>query len=274
MNKLLRTVFNKNLHCSILKNQSRLHRNIAPNILKPLNVANVNNFSNFNISRRLFSTNEAASETLEFQAETRKLLDIVTNSIYTDKEVFIRELISNACDALEKLRYNNVNGGGGDLSELEINIFADETNNTLTIIDNGIGMTRADLVSNLGTIARSGSKQFVENLKSKGEKSSHSDGIIGQFGVGFYSSFMVSDSVSVESIPASSPGVETEWVHAHKWSSDGTGVFKIETIDKVEGLQNGSKITMHLKDVCKEFSNPEKIKRFFKKKKKFIVFFL
>jgi TNF receptor-associated protein 1 len=102
-------------------------------------------------------------------------------------------------------------------------------------------------------------------LKTKGENSSHSDGIIGQFGVGFYSSFKVSDSVIVESIPAIgiSQVAETELIQAHKWSSDGTGVFKIETIDKVEGLQNGSKITMHLKDACKEFSNPEKIKRFF-----------
>jgi HSP90 family molecular chaperone len=258
MNKLLlRTVFNKNLQRSILNNHSRLTKNISSNILKPFSVINANNFFNFNISKHLFTTNEEPYETLEFLAETRKLLDIVSNSIYTDKEIFIRELISNACDALETIRYN----GGEDLSELKIEIFTDETNNTLTIIDNGIGMTRADLISNLGTIARSGrSKQFVENLVSKSESPSRNDCIISQFGVRFYSSFMVSDSVSVESIPASSPA---ECFHAHKWSSDGSSVLTIEAIDKVEGMQNGSKITMHLKDACKEFSNPEKIKRFF-----------
>ncbi|RYG67575.1 molecular chaperone HtpG, partial [archaeon] len=149
----------------------------------------------------------AKAETLEFQAETRKLLDIVTNSIYTDKEVFIRELISNASDAIEKYRYNQVKGtvvvSEGNSSP-EIHILADNNANTLTIVDTGIGMTRDELVSNLGTIARSGSKNFVEQIKKEGGKEGgesapapHTDGIIGQFGVGFYASFMVADHVSV-----------------------------------------------------------------------------
>lgn len=201
-------------------------------------------------------------ETREFQAETRKLLDIVTHSIYTDKEVFLRELVSNASDSLEKYRYMQVTGGTAASPEaespLEINIITDAANNTLTIIDNGIGMSKDELVSNLGTIARSGSKNFVEQLK--GADSSNrdvTDGIIGQFGVGFYSSFMVSDRVSVESVSA------TTGQDPHKWSSDGSGVFSIESVESVPGMissTRGSKITMHLKESCKEYSDPERIK--------------
>lgn len=128
-------------------------------------------------------------ETHEFQTETRKLLDIVTHSIYTEKEVFLRELISNASDALEKHRYNRtlgVNDGsataGADEGALEISIETDKTNKTLVVTDNGVGMSREDMISNLGTIARSGSKQFVEQLKDKGSRDG--DAIIGQFGVG------------------------------------------------------------------------------------------
>lgn len=202
-------------------------------------------------------------ETREFQAETRKLLDIVTHSIYTDKEVFLRELVSNASDSLEKYRYMQVTGGTASTPEseapLEINIITDAANNTLTIIDNGIGMNKDELVSNLGTIARSGSKNFVEQLK--GADSSNrdvTDGIIGQFGVGFYSSFMVSDRVSVESVSA------VTGKDPHKWSSDGSGVFNIESLDSVPGLissTRGSKITMHLKESCKEYSDPDRIKK-------------
>jgi HSP90 family molecular chaperone len=137
----------------------------------------------------------------------------VTNSIYTDKEVFIRELISNASDALEKFRYKQVLGAAVDSSEsginrpLQINITTDPDNNSLILYDNGIGMSKEELIANLGTIARSGSKEFVKNLKETSDGASAStgsngDGIIGQFGVGFYSSFMVADSVTVESMPA------------------------------------------------------------------------
>ena len=151
------------------------------------------------------SNRRLSSETREFQAETRKLLDIVTNSIYTDKEVFLRELISNSSDALEKYRYkqvlNEVKTIDGDAAPLGITITADKEKGLITIVDNGIGMTKDELIGNLGTIARSGSKQFVESLKEKGA-GKDGDGIIGQFGVGFYSSFMVVDTVSVESASA------------------------------------------------------------------------
>lgn len=207
---------------------------------------------------------------MEFQAETRKLLDIVTNSIYTDKEVFIRELISNASDALEKFRYKQVTGevGSTEGSPLEINIYTDDKRKTLTIVDNGIGMTRDELVANLGTIARSGSKQFVESLKDEpatpasGDARPASEGIIGQFGVGFYSSFMVSDSVEVESLSAADKsGV------ANKWSSDGSGVFQIDSVPQEVTAEHlvanrGSRITMKLKDSCEDYAFADKIKRY------------
>ena len=136
------------------------------------------------------------TEKHEFQAEVKQVLDIVVNSLYTDKEIFIRELVSNASDATEKLRHIQLtekNIYGAD-KELEIHVQFDEENNTLTIQDAGIGMTREELVENLGTIAHSGSKAFLKALKESGEKN---DNLIGQFGVGFYSVFMVADKVDV-----------------------------------------------------------------------------
>lgn len=207
-------------------------------------------------------------QTMEFQAETRKLLDIVTHSIYTDREVFLRELISNASDALEKYRYKQVTGEvSGSDAPLEINIITDDKRKTLTIVDNGIGMTRDELISNLGTIARSGSKQFVESLKGgenapAADNKSAADGIIGQFGVGFYSSFMVSESVSVESLAATEVNADS----AHKWSSDGSGQFTMDTVspeDTAEHLvaKRGSRIVMKLKESCGEYADADKIKR-------------
>jgi TNF receptor-associated protein 1 len=218
---------------------------------------------------RQFSTN---AETREFQAETRKILDIVTHSVYTDKEVFLRELISNASDALEKFRYKQVNSevSSSNSVPLEINIQIDTTANTITMTDTGIGMTREELISNLGTIARSGSKAFVEELrKDSGSSSSREgDSIIGQFGVGFYSSFMVSDKVTVESISA----LESQSDKAvNKWSSDGSGMFTIETAPESE-LKRGSRITMYLKESCKEFASVDKVKTIIKKYSNFVSF--
>jgi hypothetical protein len=141
-----------------------------------------------------------SSQRLEFQAETKKLLDIVANSLYTDKEVFLRELISNASDALEKRRYAETTGAAeSDAGEMRIAISTDAEAGTLTIADTGIGMSREDLVANLGTIASSGSKRFVQQLQSTGGDgaSAASSNVIGQFGVGFYSVFMVADQVTV-----------------------------------------------------------------------------
>lgn len=212
---------------------------------------------------------DAAQETFEFQAETRKLLDIVTNSIYTDKEVFIRELLSNASDSLEKLRYKTSTGelaNAGDMP-LEIIIETSADNKTLTIMDSGIGMTKEELISNLGTIARSGSKQFVEKIKSSGGSSaSTTDNIIGQFGVGFYSSFMVSDNVVVESKAAGESAAS-----GNLWSSDGSGMYSIAASSE-GGIARGCKVVMHLKKECHEFLDPKRIKDIVKRYSNFVPF--
>jgi TNF receptor-associated protein 1 len=220
-------------------------------------------------SSRFYSSSPILADTqkFEFQAETRKLLDIVTHSIYTDKEVFLRELVSNASDSLEKLRYLQTTGKTPALSDdspLEINIDIDAEKKTITISDNGIGMTKDELISNLGTIARSGSKQFVERIQNSSAASSRDgDGIIGQFGVGFYSSFMVSDRVTVNSLSAES----TDGV-AHSWESDGSGTF---TVNEVEATR-GSTLTLHMKETCAEFCDPKRIKEIVKKYSNFVAF--
>ncbi|KAG8506458.1 Heat shock protein 75 kDa, mitochondrial [Galemys pyrenaicus] len=183
----------------------------------------------------------------EFQAETKKLLDIVARSLYSEKEVFVRELISNASDALEKLRHKLVSAGQ-TLPELEIHLQTDPEKGTLTVQDTGIGMTQEELVSNLGTIARSGSKAFLDALQNQAEASSK---IIGQFGVGFYSAFMVADSVEVYSRSAEpgSPG--------YQWRSDGSGVFEIA---EASGVRAGTKIIVHLKSDNREFASEARIR--------------
>lgn len=235
------------------------------------------------INGRFYSSSKScnAAETMEFQAETRKLLDIVTNSIYTDKEVFIRELISNASDALEKLRYSKTSGSVVSASNdadaeptvSEISLITDPENLTLTIIDNGIGMTKAELISNLGTIARSGSKQFINEHAGDAESGGAVDGIIGQFGVGFYSSFMVSEAVTVQSMSGlvgDGSGV------INKWSSDGSGQFAVEELaeDSVDEHLNGhgTKIVLQLKESCKEYADAEKLKAIIKKYSNFVAF--
>ncbi|XP_067000223.1 heat shock protein 75 kDa, mitochondrial [Anabrus simplex] len=207
-----------------------------------------------------------SGEAHEFQAETRMLLDIVAKSLYSEKEVFVRELISNASDALEKLRYLTLAQGEEPLVEgaasrpLEIHIATDKMARTLTIQDTGIGMTREELIANLGTIARSGSKAFLEQLKNQGGSGDIST-IIGQFGVGFYSSFMVAEKVEVftRSSKPGSPGL--------MWSSDGTGTYEIQ---EAEGVQYGTKIVVHLKLDCREFSDEDTIMEVIKKYSNFV----
>ena len=143
-------------------------------------------------------TTSTTPEKREFQAEVSQVLDIVINSLYTDKEIFVRELVSNASDALEKLRHTQLTESAIHQPELplEISISSDEENGTLTITDHGLGMTREELHENIGTIAHSGSKAFVRSLEESAKKES---ALIGQFGVGFYSAFMVADEVTVYS---------------------------------------------------------------------------
>ncbi|WAR00920.1 TRAP1-like protein [Mya arenaria] len=183
------------------------------------------------------------SENHEFQAETRKLLDIVARSLYSEKEVFIRELISNSSDALEKLRYfqlNDENIEDRDLP-LEIHIKTDENKKTFTIQDTGIGMKKEELLENLGTIARSGSKAFLDTVENSSDAGKN---IIGQFGVGFYSSFMVGTKVDVYS-KCMEPGSK-----AYKWTSDGTGTYDLS---EAEGVQRGTKIVIHLRGESSEY---------------------
>jgi len=175
------------------------------------------------------------AEKFEFKTETKRLLDMMINSIYTHKEIFLRELISNASDAIDKRHYLSLTNQNIKNLDYEILVEADKEKRTLTITDNGIGFTHDELVNNLGTIARSGSRQFVEEMTEKGEK--NDTDIIGQFGVGFYSGFMVADSIEVYT---KSPLDEK----GYKFVSEGLDSY---TIDEVEGLNEGSKIVLHLR---------------------------
>lgn len=175
-------------------------------------------------------------ETMEFKTETKRLLDLMINSIYTHKEIFLRELISNASDAIDKRHYLSLTDEKLGASEYKILVEADKATRTLSIIDNGIGMTKEQLVNNLGTIARSGSKEFMDNLtdaQNKGEID-----IIGQFGVGFYSAFMVAKEVEVytKSIETGEP---------LKFTSEGLDSYTIESTEKED---YGTKIVLHLRD--------------------------
>eukprot|EP00977_Amphora_coffeiformis_P016410 scaffold5089_cov156-Amphora_coffeaeformis.AAC.7 len=217
---------------------------------------------------------EAVKETLEFQAETRQLLDIVTHSLYTDKEVFLRELVSNASDALEKLRHtqaaNTAEVTGADVP-LEIRIDLDEVTSSITITDTGIGMTRDEMVSNLGTIARSGSKNFIQELQKMGSESSldPAKGIIGKFGVGFYSAFMVADKVEVSSKSALK---ELEGEPAKVWSSDGTGTFEIRDLEEGVRQDRGSSVKLFLKSDYWSLIDEKRIEGILKRYSNFVGF--
>ncbi|KAL3776542.1 hypothetical protein ACHAW5_008704 [Stephanodiscus triporus] len=236
---------------------------------------------------------------MEFQAETRQLLDIVTHSLYTDREVFLRELVSNASDALEKLRHLRAAGGvgggdgvkdgddddgGGGGVPLEIRIETDEAANTLTITDTGVGMTRAELVSNLGTIARSGSKAFVEEMKHKeiardaGDYDPFGQGIIGKFGVGFYSGFMVADKVDVRSRSAGrigeggGGGGGDDGDSAVLWESTGTGRYTLSALSPDVRQDRGTSVVLHLKPELSQYSDESTVECILKKYSNFVGF--
>lgn len=201
------------------------------------------------------------TNTYEFKAETKKLLDIVINSLYTEKDVFVRELISNAADALEKFRHESITKEevfDGHLP-LEITIELDEKKNTFTIVDTGIGMSKEELEHNLGTIAHSGSNTFLTELVEAAKKDVN---LIGQFGVGFYAAFMAGKTVRVQS---------RSWdkSEGHEWVSDGTGTY---TITEMPGLRRGTRIIVELKDDAKDYTQKWKVESIIKQYSAFVSF--
>ena len=188
----------------------------------------------------------------EFQAETRQVLRLVIHSLYSHKEIFLRELISNASDACEKLRFEAIARPtllGGD--SLIVTLTPDSSAGTLSVKDNGIGMSEAEIIDNLGTIARSGTKKFLETLSGDSAKDAQ---LIGQFGVGFYSAFIVADKVTVLTKRSDAPAV--------RWESDGEGQYTIEAADKTD---RGTEVMLHLRDEDKEFLEPARLRQLVRK---------
>ncbi len=189
-------------------------------------------------------TIETHRETLDFQTEAKQLLHLMIHSLYSNKEIFLRELLSNAADACDKLRFEALTDDAlyEGQSELNVRIDIDKEARTLTITDNGIGMNRQEVMDNIGTIARSGTRQFLDSLSGDQAKDAR---MIGQFGVGFYSSFIVADKVTLETRRA---GLGAE--HGVRWESEGEGSYSLETIERAE---RGTRITLHLRKDEEEF---------------------
>merc|ERR1719507_128190 len=202
------------------------------------------------------------SEKHEFQAEVNRLMDIIINSLYTDKQVFLRELISNSADALEKARFHSVQDESflGENKDLEIKLEHDPDAKTLSIVDTGIGMSKADLINNLGTVAKSGTTNFLEAMAEGGDAN-----LIGQFGVGFYSAFLVADKVSVTS---KSNDDDTQ----HIWESSADASFTVVEDPRGNTLGRGSRVTLHLKEDAHDYLSEDKLKEASKKYSQFIQF--
>ncbi|MDD5319885.1 MAG: molecular chaperone HtpG [Methylococcales bacterium] len=201
-------------------------------------------------------TVEAKKEVLGFETEVKHLLHLMIHSLYSNKEIFLRELISNASDAADKLRFEALSNDGlyeGD-SELKIRLEFDKEKHTITIIDNGIGMTRAEVQEHIGTIAKSGTRQFFEALTGEQAKDSE---LIGQFGVGFYSSFIVADKVTLTTRKAG-----TDKSEGTRWESSGEGDYTIETVEKAK---RGTEIVLHLKEAESEFLDGYRIRSIVRK---------
>lgn len=201
-------------------------------------------------------TEEVKKETLGFQSEVNQLLDLMIHSLYSNREIFLRELISNASDACDKLRFAALSDDslyGGD-SDLAVTIDVDEKKNTITITDNGIGMTRDEVIDNIGTIAKSGTKEFFGSMTGDEKKDSQ---LIGQFGVGFYSAFIVAEKVTLTTRKA---GVESDL--AVRWESEGKGDYTLEPVDKAT---RGTEIVLHLREDAKEFLNDWQLRSLIRK---------
>jgi molecular chaperone HtpG len=204
---------------------------------------------------RIFHSAFMTKQTHSFQAEVAQLLHLVTHSLYSNKEIFVRELISNASDACDKLRYEGLNDSSlfESTPNLEVRVSFDKTAKTLTITDNGIGMSQAEAIEHLGTIAKSGTKDFMSKLGTDAQASAKDQGsLIGQFGVGFYSGFIVADKITVETRRAGTPAAE-----GTRWVSGGTGAFETEVITRAE---RGTSVILHLRDDALEFAATWKLK--------------
>jgi len=198
---------------------------------------------------------DTTKETMEFQTEARQILHLMTHSLYSNKEIFVRELVSNASDACDKLRFEALENG--DLyendGELKIIVEFDEEAKTVSFTDNGIGMSRQEVIDNVGTIASSGTRKFLDAMTGDQAKDSQ---MIGQFGVGFYSSFIVADKVTLETRQAGASADE-----AVRWESDGEGSFSLEAIERAE---RGTRVTLHLKEGEEEFASEFRLKHVIK----------
>lgn len=206
---------------------------------------------------------EEIGEKFEFQAEVSRLMDIIINSLYKQRDIFLREVISNASDALDKIRFLSLSDpdalGDGDDKNLEIRISFDKDANTLTIRDRGVGMTKQDLIQNLGTVAKSGTAAFVEAMSGGGDLS-----MIGQFGVGFYSIYLVADRVTVRT--------KHNEDAQHIWDSSADGTFTVAEDPEGNTLGRGTEITLHLKEDSSEYADQQKMEDLIKKYSQFITF--
>ncbi len=198
----------------------------------------------------------STKETLGFQAEVKQLLQLMIHSLYSNKEIFLRELVSNASDACDKLRFEALTDKAllENDAELKIRVAFDPKARTVTVTDNGIGMSRQEVIDNVGTIARSGTREFLDKLTGDAAKDAH---LIGQFGVGFYSSFVVADKVTLVTRRA---GLTAE--HGVRWESDGSGEYTLEMVGKAD---RGTEVTLHLRDDATEFADGTRLRTILRK---------